>query len=130
MRERLSNEQSANLATLQYLEKHPELLPEGWKGKYIYGWGTVVRNRSGNLLVPCLIERGGQVGLLWLWLGDAWGGRRPSLRCASTQTSEPENSTLNLSTLSSQISEISARVEELEAWKSGISNALRNVDEI
>lgn len=109
LRQRLSNEQSANLATFQYLKDHLELLPDGWKDKCMFGWGTIVRDRHGDLRVPYLIEDDGRVELGWLWLGHGWDVDVPALRFASTQTLESEDS-LSLSSLS-------LRIKQLEDWK-------------
>ncbi len=39
-----------------------------WKGKRLFFWGTVVRYRNGNLYVPYLCEKSGQVIMRWKWL--------------------------------------------------------------
>lgn len=54
-----------------------------FKGKAPFFWKSVVRDRDGNLYVPCLCERGDQVKLDWGWLDSDWGDGHPALRSAS-----------------------------------------------
>ncbi|MDQ3014701.1 MAG: hypothetical protein M3Q73_02470 [bacterium] len=78
-----------NANVLDYLCKHPELIPESWKNdasgntRYIFFWGTVYRRSAGDLCVRCL----GWVDGAWywsdLWLGRGWGGDDPSAVLAS-----------------------------------------------
>lgn len=55
-----------------------------FKGKAVFGWASVVRDRDGDLIVPCLYECGGRVVLDWLWTDHAWYDYRPALRFASS----------------------------------------------
>ncbi len=52
-------------------------------GKAVFAWGSVVRDRNGNLSVPYLCEGGGSVVLCWYWLGCGWRSFSPGLRHAS-----------------------------------------------
>jgi hypothetical protein len=52
-------------------------------GKAVFGWRSVVRHDHDNLLVPYLVERGGEVIVDWYWLEHAWDSSNPSLRFAS-----------------------------------------------
>ena len=52
-----------NANVLDYLHANPHLIPEKWKGKYVFFWGTVYRDRDGPLCVRCLFWSGGR----WLW---------------------------------------------------------------
>lgn len=106
LRERLSNEDSLNLACLQYFVDNPKSFREEWKGKYIFGWGTIVRSRYGNLDVPYLIDRDDRVELRWRWLSDDWDGHCPAARFASPLASEPKPSLDSLN--------LEARVQKLE----------------
>jgi hypothetical protein len=63
LRKELSYKPVMNANVLDYLLAHPELIPEKWKGKYIFFWGTIYRDSVGNLNVRCL--RWG--GSLWRW---------------------------------------------------------------
>ena len=49
-------------------------------GKAVFLWGSVVRDRDGNLDVPYLYEDGGKVVVSWGWLGNNWNSRDPALR--------------------------------------------------
>lgn len=49
-------------------------------GKAVFGWKSVVRNRGGDLSVPCLHEVGDWVILRWLWLNRDWNSSNPALR--------------------------------------------------
>jgi hypothetical protein len=81
-----------NHATLRDLE---EIQKKGiiffrkyFAGKAVFAWGSVVRNRRGNLDVPYLCEGGDEVVLNWGWLSLVWRGVDPGLRHASSsQTS-------------------------------------------
>ena len=53
-------------------------------GKAVFGWASVVRNRRGNLRVPCLYEDGVGVVLYWDWLDRSWSSNNPALRHASS----------------------------------------------
>ncbi len=54
-----------------------------FKGKAVFGWSSVVRDRDGSLYVPSLCEDGDQVSLRWYWVDDAWDSSDPALRHAS-----------------------------------------------
>lgn len=60
LREELKNKPVCNANLLDYLLAHPHLIPEEWKGKYVFFWGTIYR-LSGRLCVRCLY-----------WGGDRW----------------------------------------------------------
>ncbi len=55
-----------------------------FKGKAVFGWAGIVRNRSGSLSVPYLYGYGDRVVLYWLWTGSDWDGNGPALRFASS----------------------------------------------
>jgi hypothetical protein len=63
LRKDLSDKPVMNANVLDYLLAHPELIPEEWKGKYIFFWGTIYRNSDGYLYVRCL----GWLGSKWCW---------------------------------------------------------------
>jgi hypothetical protein len=72
-----------NANTLDYLLANPHLIPEEWKGKYVFFWGTVYRYRGGDLYVRCL-GWGGD-GWYWrdFWLGLDFLGSHPAAVQAS-----------------------------------------------
>lgn len=59
-----------NANVLDYLLAHPELIPESWKGKLVFFWGTIFRDANGELCVRCLRWSGS--GWYWFccWLGS------------------------------------------------------------
>lgn len=54
-----------------------------FQGKAVFLWKSVVQDRDGNLIVPCLCEAGDEVVELWDWLGGYWDDDRPAPRFAS-----------------------------------------------
>lgn len=63
---------------LMYLDEHEELIPETWKGKTVFFFGTVYQMRDGSRVVPYLhwhtwgVDRGNwQIG--YRALTDKWG---------------------------------------------------------
>ncbi len=63
LRKELENKHVLNANVLDYLLAHPELIPEGWKDKMIYFWGTVYRHPDGCLCIRCLF---------WDYAGLRW----------------------------------------------------------
>ncbi len=68
---------------LDYLLAHPELIPDAWKGKYLYFWGTIYRDSDGSLCVRCLYWSDGRWDWGYDWLGRRFGGQGPSALLAS-----------------------------------------------
>ncbi len=62
LRERLADKPCLNANVLDYLLANPHLIPDEWKGKYIYFWGTTYRDYDGDLCVRYLH-----------WCRDRWG---------------------------------------------------------
>ena len=60
LRTELAKKPVFNANLLDYLLAHPELIPDEWKGKAIFFWGTVYRFADGNLVVRCLYWGDGQ----------------------------------------------------------------------
>lgn len=63
LRKELADKPAMNANVLDYLLAHPELIPEEWKEKYIFFWGTIYRDSYGYLYVRCL----GWNGSFWNW---------------------------------------------------------------
>ena len=69
LRKELAEKSVMNANVLDYLLAHPELIPDGWKTdgngntRYIFFWGTVYRDRGGDLCVRCLDWPRRRVGL-------------------------------------------------------------------
>jgi len=78
LRKELEAQSVFNANVLDYLLAHPDLIPEDWKGKYIFFWGTIYRGSAGVLCVRCLLF----YGLRWLWdfgwLGIGFGSDDPA----------------------------------------------------
>lgn len=55
-----------------------------FKGKAVFGWAGIVRDRDGNLRVPYLYVRDDEVVLGWGWADYDWDGGSPALRFASS----------------------------------------------
>ena len=64
-------------------KKGIEVFRKFFGGKAVFLWASVVRDRDGNLGVPCLVGYDGVVVVLWLWLDGGWYGVDPATRFAS-----------------------------------------------
>jgi hypothetical protein len=82
LRKEMAKKVPFNACVLDYLLANPHLIPEEWKGKYVFFWGTVYL-RGGDLCVRYLCWRG--VGWFWsrYWLGGDWDGYGPAALGAS-----------------------------------------------
>lgn len=84
LRKELASEQVLNANVLDYLLAHPDLIPEDWKGKYVFFWGTIYRYSDGNLYVRCLYFDGGSWGWDCLCLFSNFHGYDPAAVLASS----------------------------------------------
>ncbi len=85
LRNTLAEKPTLNANILDYLLK-PEnrhLIPESWKGKYVFFWGDVYRGSSGRFCVRCL--RWGGVWWDWDygWLATIFNSNLPAAVSAS-----------------------------------------------
>ena len=78
LREELKDKPVMNANVLDWLLAHPEHIPEEWKDKYTFFWGTIYRDSSGSLCVRCLCWGGGRWCWFGLWLVDAFSGGGPA----------------------------------------------------
>lgn len=78
LRKELKGKPVLNANVLDYLLKNPHLIPDEWKGKYIFFWGTIYRRSGGSLYVRCLCWGGGSWGWSYRWLVRDWGGGSPA----------------------------------------------------
>lgn len=83
LRDELKTQTVFNANVLDYLLANPHLIPEEWKGKYVFFWGTVYSHSSGSLCVRCLYWRDGGWRWSFRWLCRGWYGRRPAALSAS-----------------------------------------------
>jgi hypothetical protein len=78
LRTELKSQPVLNANVLDYLLAHPELIPESWKGKNVYFWGTIYRSPGTYLYVRNLYWDDGR----WRWsydqLVNGWLGSRPA----------------------------------------------------
>jgi hypothetical protein len=78
LRKELQGKPVYNANLLDYYLAHPELIPDKWKGKYIFFWGTIYRSSAGDLYVRCLYWDGSQWDWHYNWLDDGWNDGRPA----------------------------------------------------
>ena len=78
LRTELADKPVLNANVLDYLLAHQELIPEEWKGKYIFFWGTIYRYSYGVLVVRCLGWDGSQWNRRYSWLDDDFNSDRPA----------------------------------------------------
>lgn len=78
LREELKGKPVFNANLLDYLLAHPELIPEEWKGKTVFFWGTFYRDDDGGLCVRYLYWCGGRWFWSVHWLDFGWSSGRPA----------------------------------------------------
>jgi hypothetical protein len=86
LRKKLKNVPVMNANLLDWYLANPRHIPEEWKGKYVFFWGTIYRHRRGDLVVRCLYWDGGQWCWGHCWLGYGWSADNPAAVLASTQS--------------------------------------------
>lgn len=90
LREELKGKPVYNANLLDYLIKHPHLIPEDWKKdehgntRYIFFWGTIYRYRDGYLCVRSLYWGSGRWDWGHNWLDSAWDSNGPAAVPASS----------------------------------------------
>lgn len=79
----LEGKNPLNANVLEYLLEHQELIPEEWKGRYIFFFGTVFQSLYGDrcILFLCFDGRGWRQN--GYWLGNVWSRNCPSALLAS-----------------------------------------------
>ncbi len=83
LRKELEKENVLNACVLDYLLANPHLIPEEWKGKFVFFWGTIYRDSDGSLYVRCMYWFGDLWQSNYRWLGNDWDGDDPSAVSAS-----------------------------------------------
>jgi len=78
LRQKLAGKIILNACILDYLRKHPELIPEEWKNGRTYFWGTIFRHSVGNLCVAYLYWFGSSWKWDYDWLDNDWFGSEPA----------------------------------------------------
>lgn len=83
LRKELADKPVMNACVLDFLLAHPELIPESWKGKAVFFWGTIYRGSSDLLYVRCLYWRDSQWFWDYYWLASKWHSFYPAVVSAS-----------------------------------------------
>lgn len=78
LRKELADKPVMNANVLDYLLARPELIPEEWKGKYIFFWGTIYRDSDGYLFVFYLYWFGSKWGCHYYWLVNDFNSDNPA----------------------------------------------------
>lgn len=85
-----------NANVLDYLLENPTLIPEVWKGRWVFFWGTIYRSSDGFLFVRCLYWSGSRWDWGGRWLDNRFRGDNPAAVLASPKSSETKPSLENL----------------------------------
>ena len=83
LREWLEGKAVLNANVLDYLLRNTQLIPEEWKNKYVFFWGTIYRDPGGVLVVRCLAWLGGGWDWASSWLGSGFRDSHPAVLLAS-----------------------------------------------
>jgi hypothetical protein len=83
LREKLVGKPVLNANVLDYLLAHPELIPEEWKDKDVFFWGTIYSNDDRHLCVRFLYWHGDRWDWNDRWLAYDWHDDDPAALCAS-----------------------------------------------
>lgn len=78
LRQELKGKPVLNAIVLDYLLVHPELIPEEWKGKAVFFWGTIYRDSGGDLDVRYLGWGDSQWYWSSYWLDFDWHDISPA----------------------------------------------------
>jgi len=74
----LKNKKVLNANVLDFLLAHPQIIPEAWKGKNVFFWGTIYRVRDGGFYVRVLCWGGSRWYWNFGWLCSDWCGPTPA----------------------------------------------------
>ncbi|MFA5070643.1 MAG: hypothetical protein WC528_05185 [Patescibacteria group bacterium] len=79
LRKKLKGQPVLNACVLEYLLNNPRLIPESWKGKQVFFWGTIYRYaETDQLQVRYLCWRDGKWSWNFYWLGHSFDGSCPA----------------------------------------------------
>jgi hypothetical protein len=86
LREKLADRPVFNANLLDWLlqEENQHLIPEEWKGEYVFFWGTIYRGCDRHLNVRHLHWNAVQWFWSWLWLDHHWDESSPAAVPASS----------------------------------------------
>ncbi len=84
LRKELETQPVLNANLLDFYLVYPELIPEEWKGKLVFFWGTIYRDSDDFLCVRCLRWRGDR----WDWsrhhIDSDWSSSYPAVLLAQS----------------------------------------------
>jgi len=122
LRERLKDKPVLNACVLDYLLEHQELIPNEWKGRFVFFWGTTYRSSDGSLYVRYLYYwNDRRWGWNDYWLDNYFYDNGPAVISASLELSTSNPSELgSLETLQAEVKELKTKVKELENWKESL----------
>lgn len=83
LRQELKDRPVYNANQLDYLLANPQLIPDSWKSKAVFFWGTIYRDSDGGLYVRYLYWGGDRWVWGFRWLGRDWRGDDPAAVPAS-----------------------------------------------
>lgn len=72
LQKKLANLPVLNAVMLDWYLAHPERIPETWKGKLVFFWGTIYRRANGRPYVRYLYWDGDQWDWNCFWLGGSF----------------------------------------------------------
>ena len=78
LRKKLKGQLVLNANVLDYLLANPKLIPEEWKNKAVFFWGTIYRYSSGDLCVRYIYWGAGGWGWCYDWLDYVFDGIGPA----------------------------------------------------
>ena len=78
LREELKGKPVYNANLLTYLFRKPQLIPDEWKGKLVFFWGTIYRSLGGDLCVRYLYWSAGGWHRSYYRLDDVFGDLSPA----------------------------------------------------
>lgn len=79
LKDELDREPVMGAQLLDFYLRKPHLIPEEWKRKSVFFWGTIYRGTNGCLYVRYLYWDGAAWDSDYLWLARNFGCRRPAL---------------------------------------------------
>lgn len=83
LRKELKGRKVLNANVLDYLLVHPELIPNDWRGKCVFFWGTIYRDSDGRLYVRYLDWYGFKWSWRYCWLDGYFYSGSPAILAVS-----------------------------------------------
>lgn len=78
LRNLLENQPVLNANVLDFLVKNPDLIPEEWKDKLVFFWGTIYRGTGGKIIIRCLWFQESWSSN-YLWDSHEYGSKDPAI---------------------------------------------------